>query len=61
MNCYIRSEGIGLSSVNICYVLGTNVIEVSRTEEKLEKAKELGVVNTVKMDEVNDIVKDKKY
>jgi D-arabinose 1-dehydrogenase-like Zn-dependent alcohol dehydrogenase len=39
--------GVGLAAVNVASALGANVIAVSRTQSKLELAKELGAVATV--------------
>lgn len=38
--------GVGLAAVNIASALGANVIAVSRTDEKLRMARELGAVHT---------------
>jgi D-arabinose 1-dehydrogenase-like Zn-dependent alcohol dehydrogenase len=40
--------GVGLAAVEICTALGANVIAVSRGDQKLALAKELGAVHTVK-------------
>jgi D-arabinose 1-dehydrogenase-like Zn-dependent alcohol dehydrogenase len=42
--------GIGLAAVEICTALGASVVAVSRSENKLAKARELGAVATVKAD-----------
>jgi D-arabinose 1-dehydrogenase-like Zn-dependent alcohol dehydrogenase len=39
--------GVGLAAVNIASALGSNVIAVSRTPEKLGMAKEVGAVHTI--------------
>ena len=39
--------GVGLAAVNIAAALGANVIAVSRNQEKLELAKQLGASHTV--------------
>jgi len=38
--------GVGLAAVDIASALGANVVAVSRTQEKLDKALELGAVKT---------------
>jgi D-arabinose 1-dehydrogenase-like Zn-dependent alcohol dehydrogenase len=43
--------GVGLAAVEIASAIGANVIAVSRTDEKLEMAKKLGAVHTVKAGE----------
>ena len=43
--------GVGLAAVHIARALGANVIAVSRTQSKLDLAKELGAIATVKADE----------
>lgn len=43
--------GVGLAAVDIASALGANVIGVSRTQAKLDKAMELGAVATVQADE----------
>ena len=51
--------GIGLAAVHIASAIGARAIGVSRTEEKLNKAKELGadvVVNATKEDPVEAIL-----
>lgn len=40
--------GVGLSAVNIAASLGAQVIAVSRSEDKLQLAKEMGAVHTLK-------------
>jgi len=46
--------GIGLSAVHIANALGGNVIGVDLMDEKLDKAEELGAVDTVNAREVDD-------
>jgi D-arabinose 1-dehydrogenase-like Zn-dependent alcohol dehydrogenase len=50
--------GVGLSAVNIAAALGARVIAVTRSEEKLALARELGAEHTVKAgdDAVDEIV-----
>lgn len=50
--------GVGLSAVDIATALGANVIAVSRSQEKLALARELGAVHTVTAgpDAANEIV-----
>ncbi len=43
--------GVGLASVEIASALGANVIAVSRGQEKLDKALELGAVHAIRADE----------
>ena len=43
--------GVGLAAVNIATAMGANVIGVSRGQEKLDKARELGAVHTIKAGE----------
>ncbi len=43
--------GVGLAAVDIASAMGANVIAVSRGQEKLDKAMELGAVHTVQADE----------
>lgn len=43
--------GVGLAAVNIASAMGANVIAVSRTREKLDKALELGAVHTITADD----------
>lgn len=52
--------GIGLSAVQIADALGGNVIGVDIMDEKLQKAKDLGAVETVNGDAVDDPVKEIK-
>ncbi len=40
--------GVGLAAVNIASALGANVIAVSRSQDKLDKARELGAVHAVR-------------
>ncbi|MDY7083349.1 MAG: alcohol dehydrogenase catalytic domain-containing protein, partial [Halobacteria archaeon] len=47
--------GVGLSAVHIANALGGNVIAVDIMDEKLEKAEELGAVETVNAQEVDDV------
>ncbi|NUC73860.1 zinc-dependent alcohol dehydrogenase family protein [Haloterrigena sp. SYSU A558-1] len=47
--------GVGLSAVHIADALGANVIAVDLTDEKLEKAQELGAVETVNAGDVDDV------
>ncbi|KTG08364.1 alcohol dehydrogenase [Haloprofundus marisrubri] len=47
--------GIGLSAVHIADALGANVIAVDLQEEKLEKAKSLGAVETVDASDTEDV------
>lgn len=43
--------GVGLAAVDIASSMGANVIAVSRTREKLDKALQLGAVHVVQADE----------
>jgi D-arabinose 1-dehydrogenase-like Zn-dependent alcohol dehydrogenase len=43
--------GVGLAAVEIAHAMGANVIAVSRGEEKLDKALELGAVHAIRADE----------
>lgn len=43
--------GVGLAAVDIASSMGANVIAVSRTREKLDKARQLGAVHAVQADE----------
>jgi D-arabinose 1-dehydrogenase-like Zn-dependent alcohol dehydrogenase len=43
--------GVGLAAVNIASAMGANVIAVSRGQEKLDKAMELGAVHTIQAGE----------
>ena len=47
--------GIGLSAVHIADTLGANVVAVDLTDEKLESARDLGAVETVNAEEVDDV------
>jgi alcohol dehydrogenase len=47
--------GIGLSAVHIGDALGANVVAVDLQEEKLEKARELGAVETVNAGDAEDV------
>jgi alcohol dehydrogenase len=47
--------GIGLSAVHIGDALGANVIAVDLQDEKLEKARELGAVETLNAGEAEDV------
>ncbi|WP_254762341.1 zinc-dependent alcohol dehydrogenase family protein [Natrinema marinum] len=47
--------GVGLSAVHIADALGANVIAVDLKDEKLEKAEELGAVETINADDVGDV------
>ncbi|GAB7011044.1 zinc-dependent alcohol dehydrogenase family protein [Halorubrum trueperi] len=47
--------GIGLSAVHIADALGANVVAVDLTDEKLESARDLGAVETVNAEEVDDV------
>lgn len=46
--------GVGLSAVHIADALGANVIAVDLDDEKLQKATELGAVETVNANEADD-------
>ncbi|SFL01341.1 alcohol dehydrogenase [Halogranum rubrum] len=50
--------GIGLSAVHIADALGGNVVAVDLMDEKLEKAQELGAVETVNARDVDDPAKE---
>ena len=50
--------GIGLAAVHIANALGANVIGVDLMDEKLEKAEELGAVDTVNARDVDDPAKE---
>jgi alcohol dehydrogenase len=50
--------GIGLSAVHIADALGANVIAVDLMPEKLDKAEELGAVETVNAQDVEDPAKE---
>ncbi|MXV62906.1 alcohol dehydrogenase catalytic domain-containing protein [Natronorubrum sp. JWXQ-INN-674] len=52
--------GVGLSAVHIADALGANVIAVDLTDEKLEKARELGAVETVNADDVDNVAAEVK-
>jgi D-arabinose 1-dehydrogenase-like Zn-dependent alcohol dehydrogenase len=43
--------GVGLAAVDIASAMGANVIAVSRTQEKLDKAMELGAVHSIQAGE----------
>lgn len=43
--------GVGLAAVDIASAMGANVVAVSRSAEKLEKARELGAAHTVVADD----------
>jgi D-arabinose 1-dehydrogenase-like Zn-dependent alcohol dehydrogenase len=43
--------GVGLAAVDIASALGANVIAVSRSQNKLDKAMELGAVHAIQADE----------
>ena len=43
--------GVGLAAVNVASAMGANVIAVSRTQEKLDKAMELGAVAAIQAGE----------
>ncbi|QCJ46669.1 zinc-dependent alcohol dehydrogenase family protein [Haloprofundus sp. MHR1] len=47
--------GVGLSAVHIADALGANVVAVDLQEEKLEKAKSLGAVETVDASDTDDV------
>lgn len=47
--------GIGLSAVHIADALGANVVAVDIQDQKLEKARELGAVETVNAEETDDV------
>ncbi|MFB6113993.1 MAG: zinc-dependent alcohol dehydrogenase family protein [Halodesulfurarchaeum sp.] len=47
--------GIGLSAVHIADALGANVIGIDLIDEKLEKAEELGAVETINASSVDDV------
>ncbi len=47
--------GVGLSAVHIADALGGNVIGVDLMDEKLDKAEELGAVETVNASDVEDV------
>ena len=47
--------GVGLSAVHIGDALGANVVAVDLTDEKLQKAEELGAVETVNAAEHDDV------
>ena len=47
--------GVGLSAVHIGDALGANVIAVDLTEEKLDRAENLGAVETVNASESDDV------
>ncbi len=50
--------GIGLSAVHIADALGANVIGVDLFDNKLEKAKSLGAVETINASDVDDPAKE---
>jgi alcohol dehydrogenase len=52
--------GVGLSGVQIADALGANVIGVDLMDEKLEKAEELGAIETVNAAEVDDPAQEVK-
>ncbi|QLG49668.1 zinc-dependent alcohol dehydrogenase family protein [Natrinema halophilum] len=47
--------GVGLSAVHIADALGGNVVAVDLKDEKLEKARELGAVETVNAEDVENV------
>ncbi|WP_226004920.1 zinc-dependent alcohol dehydrogenase family protein [Natrinema salinisoli] len=47
--------GVGLSAVHIADALGGNVVAVDLKDEKLEKARDLGAVETVNAEDVDDV------
>jgi len=47
--------GVGLSAVHVASALGGNVIAIDIVEEKLDKARELGAVETVDSTTVEDV------
>ena len=47
--------GVGLSAVHVANSLGGNVIAIDIVEEKLDKAAELGAVETIDSSEVQDV------
>lgn len=46
--------GVGLSAVHIADALGANVVAVDLSDEKLDKARELGAVETVNASDADD-------
>jgi len=47
--------GVGLAAVNIANAMGANVVAVTRSQEKLDIAKQLGALATVKADDENAV------
>ncbi len=47
--------GVGLSAVHIATALGGNVIAIDIVSEKLEKARELGAIETIDSTEIDDV------
>ena len=47
--------GVGLSAVHVASALGGNVIAIDIVEEKLDKAEQLGAVETIDSTEVEDV------
>ncbi len=52
--------GVGLSAVHIADALGANVIAVDLTDDKLDKATELGAVETVNAGDAENVPEDVK-
>jgi len=52
--------GVGLSAVHVASALGGNVIAIDIVDEKLEKAEELGAVETIDSTEVQDVPQEVK-
>ena len=47
--------GVGLSAVHIADALGANVVAVDLMDDKLDRAKDLGAIETVNAGEVDDV------